>query len=113
MAKLIIDTQQHAERAALVDDKEVVTFYISRRDNLPAIGDIYIGSVSKVNDGLQGVFVDFGNSKHGFLHKQDTLSFGNESSPCMPLSKHIQKGDRLIVQVVREQTKRKGRSSTS
>ncbi|MFC7393197.1 ribonuclease E/G [Scopulibacillus cellulosilyticus] len=112
MAKLIIDSKQHPERAALVSDKEILAFYISRGDQFPVIGNIYIGSVTKVNNGLQGVFVDFGGDKHGFLHKHDILGFNDENSSQVPLSELVHHGDKVIVQVVKEQTERKGAKLT-
>lgn len=58
-------------RIALVEDDEVIEFdhHIASEENIK--GNIYLGTVERIEPSLQAVFVDYGKDKHGFLSFSD------------------------------------------
>lgn len=58
-------------QVALVDDGRLVELIIERPESRRSIGDIYLGRVHKVVEGLKAAFVDIGQKSDGFLHFSD------------------------------------------
>jgi len=58
-------------QVALVEDGRLVELIIERPESRRSIGDIYLGRVHKVVEGLKAAFVDIGQKSDGFLHFSD------------------------------------------
>jgi ribonuclease G len=69
--ELIISGTQSGSRIALLKDKQLVEFHEEREGSKFVVGDIYLGSVKKVIQGLNAAFVDIGYEKDAFLHYLD------------------------------------------
>lgn len=69
--ELIINSTQKGERIVLLKNKRVVEYHIEERDNNFTVGDIYLGTVKKVVQGLNAAFIDVGYDKDAFLHYLD------------------------------------------
>lgn len=69
--ELIINETQSGCRIALLKDKTLVEFHQEEEGSKFTVGDIYIGSVKKVVQGLNAAFIDVGYDKDAFLHYLD------------------------------------------
>ena len=69
--ELIIDVQPSEITIALLNDKRLVELHREKSNTNFAVGDIYLGRVKKVMQGLNAAFVDVGYEKDGFLHYLD------------------------------------------
>lgn len=69
--ELIINSTQKGERIVLLKNKRVVEYHIEEKDNNFTVGDIYLGTVKKVVQGLNAAFIDVGYEKDAFLHYLD------------------------------------------
>lgn len=69
--ELIISATQDGCRIALLKDKTLVEFHNEEEDSKFTVGDIYLGSVKKVVQGLNAAFIDVGYDKDAFLHYLD------------------------------------------
>lgn len=69
--ELIISSTEAGERIALLQDKRLIEYHTEERSNAFTVGDIYLGSVKKVNPGMNAAFVDIGHEKDAFLHYLD------------------------------------------
>ena len=69
--ELIINSTQEGCRIALLKDKSLVEFHQDTDEVQFNVGDIYLGTVSKVIQGLNAAFVDIGYEKDAFLHYLD------------------------------------------
>ncbi|NTV97687.1 MAG: ribonuclease E/G [Chlorobiaceae bacterium] len=58
-------------QVALVEEGRLVELIIERPESMRSIGDIYLGRVHKVIEGLKAAFVDIGQKSDGFLHFSD------------------------------------------
>lgn len=56
---------------ALLEDKRLVELHHEHGDSQFNVGDIYLGSVKRVNPGLNAAFLDVGFSRDAFLHYTD------------------------------------------
>lgn len=69
--ELIISATQNGCRIALLKDKQLVEFHEDEGGGKFAVGDIYLGTVKKVVQGLNAAFIDIGYEKDAFLHYLD------------------------------------------
>ncbi|SDK79260.1 ribonuclease G [Catalinimonas alkaloidigena] len=69
--ELAISSTPKGDRIALVQDKRLVEFHFDQHDEKFTVGDIYLGTVRKVSQGLNAAFVDVGYEKDAFLHYHD------------------------------------------
>ena len=69
--ELIISATPEGCRIALLRDKTLVEFHEDIGGGGFSVGDIYLGSVKKVVQGLNAAFIDIGYEKDAFLHYLD------------------------------------------
>ncbi len=69
--ELIISATQNGSRIALLKDKQLVEFHEETEGSKFTVGDIYLGAVKKVVQGLNAGFIDIGYEKDAFLHYLD------------------------------------------
>lgn len=112
MKELIVFNQDQIRKIALVEDEELVEIYAEDETNKSIEGNIYVGKVQNVLNGLQSAFVDIGENKAAFIHVKDILPktdvTKNEKPKDVQISKLIKSGDPIIVEVKREAIDKKG-----
>ncbi len=69
--ELIISGTQNGCRIVLLKDKTLVEFHQEEEGSQFTVGDIYLGTVKKVVQGLNAAFIDVGYDKDAFLHYLD------------------------------------------
>ncbi len=69
--ELFISSTADGERIALVQDKRLVEYHEEEKESRFNVGDIYLGSVNKLNLNLNAAFINIGHEKDGFLHYLD------------------------------------------
>ncbi len=69
--ELVISSTQKGDRIALLQDKRLIEFHFEQSGDVFTVGDIYLGVVRKVAQGLNAAFVDVGHEKDAFLHYLD------------------------------------------
>lgn len=69
--ELIISATQDGSRIALLRDKTLVEFHNEEEGSKFVVGDIYLGTVKKVVQGLNAAFIELGYDKDAFLHYLD------------------------------------------
>lgn len=69
--ELVINSTQDGSRIALLKDKSLVEFHHDTDENQFKVGDMYLGTVKKIVQGLNAAFIDIGYEKDAFLHYLD------------------------------------------
>ncbi|RLQ98066.1 Rne/Rng family ribonuclease [Falsibacillus albus] len=111
MNKIIIDYKTREKRYALIENDLVTKLNIQQPQEETMVGNIYIGIVEKVVNGLHAAFIDIGEGKKGYLHRDQIPAFihaGTPNKEMMPLSKFIHQGEKILVQVKKDETDAKG-----
>ena len=132
--ELIIDSTREECRIALLKDKRLVELHQDGVGHSFNVGDIYLGSVKKVVQGLNAAFIDLGYEKDAFLHYLDLgpqVQSLNKFTKLILSKKHsggkltgfkmepdinklgkmnqvLSKGQKILVQVVKEPISTKG-----
>jgi ribonuclease E len=126
--EMIINVTAGAEcRIAILENGRLEELYLERQSSASHVGNIYMGRITNVEPSIQAAFVDFGLSKNGFLHISDVLPkyFPNNRGELEqvgkkvprrdrpPVQKCFRRGDKVIVQVVKEGVGTKGPTLTT
>src|SRR4051812_47539936 len=69
--ELVIATTPQETKIAVLEDDELVEYYIERHQSQGIVGNIYKGKVTKVLPGMQSAFVDIGLERDAFLYVSD------------------------------------------
>jgi ribonuclease G len=69
--ELVINSSPEKVRIALLKNKQLVECHFEDKESEFNVGDLYLGKVKKVVDGLNAAFVDVGYEKDAFLHYTD------------------------------------------
>ena len=107
-------------RVAIVDGQTLVDLDIEFLDSESIRGNIYRGTVTKVEPSLEAVFVDYGAQRQGFLSLKDISRnyFSKKYSASTPMSQvnvqdAIEVGAEMIVQVEKNERGSKGAALTT
>jgi ribonuclease G len=73
-----MNQQGNEIQVAIVEDGRLAELLIERPDSSRSVGDIYLGRVQKVVEGLQAAFIDIGQEQDGFLHFSDVGTTGED-----------------------------------
>ncbi|MDA3916956.1 MAG: Rne/Rng family ribonuclease [Deltaproteobacteria bacterium] len=108
-----LDPDEH--RIAAIKDNKLEQFHIETTAIQVTQGNIYKGVVTRVEQSLQAVFVDYGVQRNGFLQKNEIHKdyFQDVTSNSKALFNLIKKGQELIVQVTKDPISLKGAMLTT
>jgi ribonuclease G len=76
--ELVISTNRHETRVALIEDDQLVEVYFQRANEYSLAGSIHKGRVTRVLPGMQSAFVDLGLERDTFLYVSDFLEENHE-----------------------------------
>ena len=108
MRKIVVNLNSREKRYAVIEDHQVVKIEMMSPNQSSAVGNIYMGKVTKVLPGMDAVFVDYGVEKNGLLHRDDLPAFQLAMNKSGNISQYIRQGEKLLVQVKRDETGTKG-----
>lgn len=117
MYEIIVNKQENVKTIILLENKIVVEKYEESEENAKTEGNIYLGKVQNVLQGMQSAFIDIGERKNTFIHlkdllpKVDTKSVGTHNADNYKLQnikQIIKPGMPILVQVKKDSTNKKG-----
>lgn len=69
--EIIINASDNSQRIAIIEDGRLAELFVESEEKERMVGDIYLGTVAKVMDGIQASFIDIGLDQDAFLHYSD------------------------------------------
>ena len=114
MLELIINKKEDLENIILLQNGKIVEYYTSTEEDRKRRleGNIYIGRVGEIIDGMQAAFIDFGGCKKGFIHLKDAMPQIDEKKAKIDTSTDIKKvlkiNQKILVQVKKDSDNKKG-----
>ncbi len=132
-SEILINVTFDEVRVGLLENGQLVEFYVERKKDTSLVGNIYKGKVVKVLPGMQSAFVDIGLEKAAFLYVADIKADIESYAPFLeeeeeteeiqiqikkgrqdvPIEDLIQEGQEIIVQVAKDPIGSKGARVTS
>src|ERR671922_1728673 len=76
--ELVISSNRHETRVAIMEDDQVVEVYHQRENEYSLAGSIHKGKVTRVLPGMQSAFVDIGLERDAFLYVSDFFEDNEE-----------------------------------
>lgn len=112
MKEILINQKENTKQILLLEDGKLVERYEENQDIQRIEGNIYIGKVENVLQGMQSAFVDIGQKKNTFIHLKDILPKTDIKDVAQDEKKKIKEviktGMPLLVQVKKDFTEAKG-----
>ncbi|MEY9868539.1 ribonuclease G [Peribacillus sp. B2I2] len=114
MKKMIANLASREKRVAVLENGVLRKLEIMPPHQRSTVGNIYLGKVTKVLPGMDAVFIDYGAEKNGFLHRDEIPSFQltKKSDGKASIGQYVRQGEKLLVQVTRDETGTKGAKLT-
>ncbi|MBR9978250.1 MAG: Rne/Rng family ribonuclease [Bacteroidetes bacterium] len=69
--EIIINASENAQRIAIIEDGTLAELFVESEEKGRMVGDIYLGTVAKVMEGIQAAFINIGLNQDAFLHYSD------------------------------------------
>jgi ribonuclease G len=113
--ELVISVDAGEKRVAVLEDDQVAEVYLERPERRSIAGNIYLGVVDNVLPGMEAAFVEIGLEKNGFLYVDEIIGpelEGNRKS-ARKITDLIQRGEKILVQAVKDPMKTKGARLTT
>jgi len=107
MKNIIVNISSREQRFAVLEDEQLQQIVLCNDYDESLVGNIYVARVEKIVPGMDAAFVNFGHEKNGFLYKGDLLSASDKGKETS-ISQLITQGEKLLIQVIRDETEHKG-----
>jgi len=113
MTEIFIQKNNGGERKiALVENGILLEYYEEEDKETRKEGNIYIGIVKDIVEGMQSAFVDIGTEKNSFIHLKDVLPKVDEKKEKLDtnisIKKTIKPNQKILVQVKKDSNDKKG-----
>ena len=114
MQEIIINTdKENTKTILLVENGKLLEQYEEKECKDRLEGNIYLGKVQNILQGMQAAFVDIGTNKNTFIHLKDILpkvdiTKNEQIDETSNIKDVIKKGMPILVQVKRDSTNKKG-----
>ncbi len=112
MLEIFVSKKGEKEEIALVENGILVEYYEDDEDTDRKEGNIYVGEVRDVINGMQSAFVDIGIEKNSFIHLKDILPKVDEKRQSadtnIQIKDVIKPKQKLLVQVKKDSNEKKG-----
>ena len=69
--ELVISSNRHETRVAIIEEDQLVEIYFQRSNEYSLAGSVHKGRVTRVLPGMQSAFVDLGLERDTFLYVSD------------------------------------------
>ncbi len=113
MGKLLINYTPFEVRVGLIENNQLVEFYVERASEKGLVGNIYKAKVVRVVPGINSAFLDLGLSRTAFLFGEDIMpstevEWDKEGMVFTNLHEVLKEGQEILVQVIKEPIGNKG-----
>lgn len=112
--EILISADEFETRAAMLENRQLVEFYLEDADRPRIAGNIYLGRIKDILPGMEASFVDIGLERNAFLFVNEVLTPEAEvDSPPQTIQNLLKKGQQILVQVLKEPAGTKGARVTA
>ncbi len=113
---LINATHEEEVRVAVVKNKILIDLDIESALNQKNKGNIYLGKISRIEESLEAVFVNYGKERQGFLPLKEVSKYlypKNRTQDKPKISEIFKQGQEIIVQIEKDERGNKGAALTT
>ena len=112
MTEIFVQKNKANKEIALVENGILVEYYEENDKEKRKEGNIYIGIVKDIVEGMQAAFVDIGTEKNSFIHLKDIMPKVDETKDKIDenikIENIIKPNQKILVQVKKDSNDKKG-----
>ncbi len=107
---MLVTAREDRTRIAVLEDRSVVEHYVTRRDEVTYVGNIYMARVQNVLPGMEAAFLDIGKGRNGVLYAGEVLfdELDLEEGADPRIENVLKPGQKVLVQVTKDPMGTKG-----
>ncbi len=111
--EVLINITPAESRVAVLENGTLQELIVEREQKRGIVGNLFVGTVSRVLPGMEAAFIDIGLEKGAFLHVSDVSAAKNDEGETRPINQVLTEGQRIFVQVVKDPMGTKGARLTT
>jgi Rne/Rng family ribonuclease len=93
----------------VLEERTLVEHYVTRKEDVSYVGNIYLGRVQNVLPGMEAAFVDIGKGRNGVLYAGEVNYDEADLDGELPrIEDHLKPGQTVLVQVTKDPMGTKG-----
>jgi Ribonuclease G/E len=107
---MLVTAKQDRTQIAVLEDRTVVEHYVTRKQDVTFVGNIYMARVQNVLPGMEAAFLDIGKGRNGVLYAGEVLydELDLEEGAEERIENALKPGQKVLVQVTKDPMGTKG-----
>jgi Ribonuclease G/E len=107
---MLVTAREDRTQIAVMEDRSVVEHYVTRKDEVTYVGNIYMARVQNVLPGMEAAFLDIGKGRNGVLYAGEVLfdELDLEEGADPRIENVLKPGQKVLVQVTKDPMGTKG-----
>ncbi len=106
---MLVTVGQQRTQAAVLEGRDLVEHYVTRREDVSYVGNIYMGRIQNVLPGMEAAFVDIGKGRNGVLYAGEVNYDEADLDGELPrIEQTLKPGQAVLVQVTKDPMGTKG-----
>ncbi|HEX6255449.1 MAG TPA: Rne/Rng family ribonuclease [Euzebyales bacterium] len=107
--RMLVSVGRERTEVAVLEERDLVEHYVTRKANESYVGNIYLGRVQNVLPGMEAAFVDIGKGRNGVLYAGE-VNYDDEDveSKAPRIEQALKPGQTVVVQVTKDPMGTKG-----
>jgi Ribonuclease G/E len=107
---MLVTARADRTQLAVMEDRTVVEHYVTRKEDVTFVGNIYMARVQNVLPGMEAAFLDIGKGRNGVLYAGEVLydELDLEESEDQRIENVLKPGQKVLVQVTKDPMGTKG-----
>ncbi|MBW3605497.1 MAG: Rne/Rng family ribonuclease, partial [Actinobacteria bacterium] len=107
--RMLVSVGSQRTEVAVLEERDLVEHYVTRKANESYVGNIYLGRVQNVLPGMEAAFVDIGKGRNGVLYAGE-VNYDDEDveSKAPRIEQALKPGQTVVVQVTKDPMGTKG-----
>ena len=107
--RMLVTVGEERTQIAVLEERTLVEHYVTRREDVSYVGNIYLGRVQNVLPGMEAAFVDIGKGRNGVLYAGEVNYDEADLEGELPrIEQTLKSGQTLLVQVTKDPMGTKG-----
>jgi Ribonuclease G/E len=107
---MLVTSREDRTQVAVLEDRTVVEHYVTRKEDVTYVGNIYMARVQNVLPGMEAAFLDIGKGRNGVLYAGEVLfdELDLEEGADQRIENVLKPGQKVLVQVTKDPMGSKG-----
>jgi Rne/Rng family ribonuclease len=107
--RMLVSVGRERTEVAVLEERDLVEHYVTRKANESYVGNIYVGRVQNVLPGMEAAFVDIGKGRNGVLYAGEVNYDDDDIEAKAPrIEQALKPGQTVVVQVTKDPMGTKG-----